>query len=349
MSLIYSALRAIEGEGAKPSARPRSRDEAVPGRRPAWWSGAALLAAAGIGTAFVLLGTPSPSPGSGQPERSPYAARAPVTPPATGSFEAMPLPVPQHATAASPPQPRDLTPPPATPPTRTAGASDASGAPRAPTEPAMPTAGLEARASEPSAQARALPDATTVPTPPAHGASASATPAIPQQDRVASHPGPYAPMSDAEEKAPALVVHRRGDPAPARNSPARQAATGPDPLRIQRHIAELEAAIATNDEAAGRAALAALEALLAPESLTLLRYQAWWAMVSGQDALAYQRYQSIADRLPGDENANLNLALLDWRAGRVDAARERIALLRLRNPQSGLIERHWRSMNQREM
>ncbi|MCK7593789.1 hypothetical protein [Pseudomarimonas salicorniae] len=326
MSLMYSALSAMEGEGTQPAPasadRPGTRFNGR-GQRLVMAAVLLLLLIAGLGVAWMLLrGEATPMAANGSVQAAPAQPVAAVQA-QPASAPAAALVVPSQRPGIEPPVAvaEDVPAPPA-------ALVDAG---QSPSEPGsvVDTGALSVGRAPVVAETGAEPDQQAV-------------------AGVAEAADEAAPAPATAEGELHFVVHPRGETAQPAPSPARLAASAPDPAAVQRWVSELESAIAVDDREAGRAALEALEGLLASESLTLQRYQAWWAMSGGQDTLAYQRYQRIAERLPGDQNANLNLALLDWRAGRLDSARERIGLLRLRHADSALVERHWRAMNEQE-
>lgn len=341
---MYSALSAMEGGGAQPASAGAPRSGTRPFSR---WLPLALAAAlltllgAGAGAAFMgLRGEASPArEDAGQLAATAAAMRAeqvPVDSAVALAASRPPIqaaPVPAESSTAASEVASDL---PVTEPSASRGGERVSEMVELAPDPAQRTAPV-------GAPTQAVDGAALAVDPPAAIVPSAAQP----EAAALSGPEPALPPAGAEREL-SLVVHPRGETSQPAPSPARLAASAPDPMRVQQLVSELESAIAVEDREAGRSALDALEALLAAESLTLQRYQAWWAMSGGQDVLAYQRYQRIAERLPGDQNANLNLALLDWRAGRRDSARERIGLLRLRHADSALIERHWRAMNERD-
>lgn len=104
------------------------------------------------------------------------------------------------------------------------------------------------------------------------------------------------------------------------------------------------AAMSSGNHAQARDALAAIKTRLSPQSVTLLRMQAWYAMDSGDDVAALDLYQRILERLPDDVNAGVNVALIDWRASRKQAARTRIDELHTLHPDMALVTRYWQVM-----
>lgn len=109
-----------------------------------------------------------------------------------------------------------------------------------------------------------------------------------------------------------------------------------------RQIAQLVAAIGTaihaGDLPAAQAQLAALEKQLPPRSLTLLRMQAWLAHEDGDTATALARYRQIVSRVPGDQTAVINLAILEAANGQPESARERLRRLRSLDPESRAVK-----------
>ena len=362
---MYSALSAMEAEGGAAAQGGRAQGSGTPARRLrasfvvlvvlvliaalaalAWYAlgerraaDAVPLAAVGSESLPTAVGA-APSPADGQSVASAAAAAAVATEPTVDTpAPALPsalepavvealvaaAPVPAEDVAMTPtqrvdnPQASKLESP------RVSAAVPASAAPLPPSAAPLPSVAAPAQtAPSDGVGAEQVPPASQPQTPLAQAAQESQTPQI------------------------SIQVHQRGEPSTLRQAPAREAASAADPLQVRQQVAALESAIASQNREAGQAAIRGLQSLLAAESITLQRYQAWWAMSQGDDAVAYQHYAGIADRLPGDQNAGLNLALLDWRAGRKDAARQRMGLLRLREPDSALIERQWRAMNERE-
>ncbi len=307
MSLIHDALR--EQDGPVPPVRPAPR--------ASWWAsrsaqarGGMLLATAGV-VGFLLAGTLLLSFGkrgeSGPPARAGASAASPARPPAdaaaTGpAITAVPSASPAMVHAPQPPFP---------------GAA-AADAPRTPETLAMP-----ALAPPPDRPDAGVADAAVDMEP---------TPAAPPPVRAPA-PSPADAVASSEGTAPAIriKVERRTDTAPA--------GTGMDNRAVEQAVGEVESAMAGGDLPAARQALARLGALLPPESLTLLRMQAWIAHAGNDTAQAESLYRRIAERVPEDVNAGVNIALLDARRGEADAARQRLTQLSGRYPRSPQVAR----------
>lgn len=67
--------------------------------------------------------------------------------------------------------------------------------------------------------------------------------------------------------------------------------------------------------------LTALKKYLPTEALGLIRAQAWFDLQAGRDMAAAAGYRSILDRIPGDEEAAINLATIQLRQQQPEEAR----------------------------
>jgi len=103
---------------------------------------------------------------------------------------------------------------------------------------------------------------------------------------------------------------------------------------VETTYALLNQALANNDVKVAREQLTLLEQTLPAESLTLLRARAWFQMRTQDVASARATYQFVLDRLPGDENAGLNLATIEAAAGHVETARQLLSKVLQENPDS---------------
>lgn len=177
-------------------------------------------------------------------------------------------------------------------------------------------------------------------------AAATATAAIPGHvpSPVAAAPSSAPPAAAA---APALKISLT-QTAGAKPSTVTAPADEPDPAQVRALMARLQAAVADGDATARDQALAELQATLPANSLTLLRAQAWAAHGSGDIAEAERYYRAILQRMPDDEHAGVNLALLDARRGDVDQARERLTRLAARNTRSPMVSRALNELETRQ-
>ncbi|MEN6585238.1 MAG: tetratricopeptide repeat protein [Sulfuricella sp.] len=104
-------------------------------------------------------------------------------------------------------------------------------------------------------------------------------------------------------------------------------------------MAAKQAIDAGNKEQA-EAMLGQLAAHLPPESVTILRLRAWQALRNNDQSRAMTLYGQIVERLPDDESASINLAVLNWKAGQQDEARRIVGMLAERRPDSETVRRY---------
>jgi len=279
-----------------------------PAPRASWWArqpaavrGPLLFAAAGV-AGFLLAGTLLLAFGRRGEAGPPVPVAAVDAADAVLPVTANIAAAPVIATAAAAP------PPPASAP---ATARAEAVAPQAADHPAAPAIAAQVQPALPDAGADAAPV-------PVHAAPA---------------PAPATAVATRDGAAPAIriKVERRAAAAPVD--------AGMDNRAVEQAVAEVERAMAGGDLATARQALAQLDSLLPPESLTLLRMQAWIAHAGNDTAQAETLYRRIAERVPEDVNAGVNIALLDARRGDADAARQRLARLSGRYPRSPQVAR----------
>lgn len=157
---------------------------------------------------------------------------------------------------------------------------------------------------------------------------------LPQEQTRSTTP---ATVSEAKSPAPAA------DGTPPRNqlAVAGGRAANPQPQegnvsseKIERLAGEIRGAIQAQQYDAAATLLAQLGQHLPVESITLLRLKAWHALRLGNAEDAVVLYQLIAERLPDDESAVINLSVAHWTLGRQEEARRTIAALAERRPDS---------------
>ncbi|QDW67460.1 tetratricopeptide repeat protein [Luteimonas granuli] len=313
MSLVYDALK-------------QQGDPALPGRpapRASWWArqsprrreGLLLAAGAVLAAPLAFLAASALS----RPESTPASTAIGSTPPASTGIEPAP---PAVAAAAAP--------------AVTGGA---------------PEAGATAPAYDHDAGAMAPP--ADVPTATAAGQQVAEAGEPTPQDTVPE----AAPDAPGSQLVPAAAPHAATGPAlPAQSAPsapsaapinikveqrasARAQGTGGNEVDVRHSVRAIEAAVAAGDFDAARQALASLESMLHADSLTLLRMRAWVAHGSEDMAAAEQLYRRIAERVPDDINAGVNIALLDARRGDVADARSRLRRLSNRHSRSPQVAR----------
>jgi|GEM_PF-4489839 Thioredoxin domain-containing protein len=105
-------------------------------------------------------------------------------------------------------------------------------------------------------------------------------------------------------------------------------------LVIMNLVHRCNEAIYNNNFAEAESQIKIMTQLLPDQSLTLLRMRAWYAVSSGDDSEARKLYRQMLDRTTNDENAGINLAILEARAGRVDEAKKILNNLANHHPDS---------------
>lgn len=323
MSLIHDALKSMDApQNTKPAMAQASK--AAGRARPAWLDAMlafAVVLGAGILGWFVW-----------QTQMKPKADPLPM------AAAPAPAPVPAPAAAGVTPAVTE-TAAPATAPAMPAPAGTAEAAPA--TAPATATAALPADAVAPTAGTLA-PAPAALPAPAvavgAAGVAVTPSPSV----APAAAPAPAVAMESARPK-PVVVVSQRSDapaaaaPTATRPGPARQArsasrlsaaaASAPAPAPVvddapvELRFARFVAAMKESRTADAERELAALKERLPAGSLGLLRAQAWFDLRAGRDAAAADGYRAILERMPGDEEAAINLASIQSRQHKPEEAR----------------------------
>lgn len=339
MSLVYDALRqpadAVHAPAATPVPAPRWAWLALR-QRPALYLLAGMLVAGPAG--YLLSGDAGPDGGSTVDNGSIAAAPAVVAKPAMTTASAAESPVlAQAMQAATMPPATSLDIVPASGTAPVASVAAAASVPSAPAGQSLPEA-MPASVQAVAATGMPMPapavDAASVP-----GLATTAAPAAdpqpqPQPAQAAATAAAPAPRSDVQV-APAqiqLSVQRRDD-ALARTT-GTTATDEADATAVRGAMSALHAAVGEGDRDATTAAITHLRTLLPAESLTLLRARAWAAHGSGDFAEAERLYSAILERVPDDEHAGVNLALLDARRGELADARARLDRMASRNARS---------------
>lgn len=190
-----------------------------------------------------------------------------------------------------------------------------------------PIAAAAAVAAAPSIAA-AAPAVVAAPPPPER----AALPAPVLVADAATVPDPLARRPTRPATEPQRSV--RAVPATPAPATATRATAAARPLAVlpvvaampveQRFNAFLQAMRAGDMTGAGEH-LAALRRDLPPGSVSLLRAEGWYALASGNADAAARIYQDLLDRLPGDEEASINLASIEARRQRGETARKILA------------------------
>lgn len=207
---------------------------------------------------------------------------------------------------------------------------------------------------EPDRQPAPMPAVPSVPVPPIQFAETPV--AVPAAVDLTVHTAPLRP----EITASAPTSERMAEPAKAvqpkpraqaRPKPPAQVVTETAPVadeinpeETDRLTQAVKRAIQAGQNEEATNLLKQLATRLPPESITLLRLNAWHRMQSGDAAQAMALYRQIGERIPGDESAGINLALLNWKAGRQEEARRVIGALAERHPESETVQRYSREL-----
>ena len=153
------------------------------------------------------------------------------------------------------------------------------------------------------------------------------------QSSVSSSAVSHMPMAEQSNPKSASPAHRQAPTVSPRSTAARQqarvgtpvapAASAPvvDDTPVELRFARFVAAMKDARTADAERELAGLKERLPAGSLGLLRAQAWFDLRAGREAAAAQGYRAILERLPGDEEAAVNLASIQLRQHQTEEAR----------------------------
>ncbi|MDR3221876.1 MAG: hypothetical protein LBU46_07735 [Candidatus Accumulibacter sp.] len=103
---------------------------------------------------------------------------------------------------------------------------------------------------------------------------------------------------------------------------------------VSRLAGEINDSIRDKEYERASAQIEAIGRLVPAESMTLLRVRAWYAHATGENSQAKQLYRLILRRIESDENAGINLAILEDSDGNHAAALKIITALSVRLPDS---------------
>ena len=290
MSLIHDALKSMDAPQDSKPAMARASKAAVRGR-PAWLDAMlafAVVLGAGILGWFVW-----------QTQMKPKA----LPPPMAAAPNPVPAPAPVAVTS-----PVTETAAPAAAPASTMAAAPA---------PAVPALAVVPTPAVAAAAPAAAPVQSPTPAP-----AVAVEPAAPKTVLAAGPRG--------ETVAPAAAaVNRSGTTRQARGvnrsttaaAPAVAPAPAVDDAPVELRFARFVAAMKESRTADAERELAALKERLPAGSLGLVRAQAWFDLRAGRDAAAADGYRTILERLPGDEEAAINLASIQSRQQKTEEAR----------------------------
>lgn len=300
MSLIHDALKSMDSEAPQPP-RPSSSARApaaAPRRgRPAWLDG--LLAFCVV----VGAGVVGWQVWQGRLLQSEH-------PPVQGAVAGANTPV-QPAQVSVPGSGAEVA--------KEPDAGPAAAAARVPASPVAPAPDV-APASEPTVAVAtaAQPQVPSVAPVPANTAVAThGSSAVRPRAASASHP-----VRTARRAAPAAVA------------PTSTVVPKVDDTPVQVRFTRFVAAMRAGQTADAERELTALKAVLPSDALGLLRAQAWFDLRGGRPEAAAKGYRQILERLPGDEEAAVNLASIQVGQSDQEGARATLDTAARLNPDS---------------
>ena len=292
MSLIHDALKSMDAPQDSKPAMARASKAAVRGR-PAWLDAMlafAVVLGAGILGWFVwqtqMKPKALPPPMAAAPNPVPAPAPAPVAVTSPVAETAAPAAAPASTMAAAP-------------------------APAVPALAAVPTPAVAAAAPA------AAPVQSPTPAP-----AVAVEPAAPKTVMAA---GPrvetVAPAAAAVNRSSTTRQARGVTRSTTAAAPAVAPAPVVDDAPVELRFARFVSAMKESRTADAERELAALKERLPAGSLGLVRAQAWSDLRAGRDASAADGYRTILERLPGDEEAAINLASIQSRQQKTEEAR----------------------------
>ena len=292
MSLIHDALKSMDApQDSKPAMARASK--ATVRARPAWLDAMlafAVVLGAGILGWFVwqtqMKPKALPPPMAAAPNPVPAPAPAPVAVTSPVAETAAPAAAPASTMAAAP-------------------------SPAVPALAAVPTPAVAAAAPA------AAPVQSPTPAP-----AVAVEPAAPKTVMAA---GPrvetVAPAAAAVNRSSTTRQARGVTRSTTAAAPAVAPAPAVDDAPVELRFARFVAAMKESRTADAERELAALKERLPAGSLGLVRAQAWFDLRAGRDAAAADGYRTILERLPGDEEAAINLASIQSRQQKTEEAR----------------------------
>lgn len=292
MSLIHDALKSMDAPQDSKPAMARASKAAMRGR-PAWLDAMlafAVVLGAGILGWFVwqtqMKPKALPPPMAAAPNPVPAPAPAPVAVTSPVAETAAPAAAPASTMAAAP-------------------------APAVPALAAVPTPAVAAAAPA------AAPVQSPTPAP-----AVAVEPAAPKAVLAAGPRGEtVAPAAAAVNRSSTTRQARGVTRSTTAAAPAVAPAPAVDDAPVELRFARFVAAMKESRTADAERELAALKERLPAGSLGLVRAQAWFDLRAGRDAAAADGYRTILERLPGDEEAAINLASIQSRQQKTEEAR----------------------------
>lgn len=141
----------------------------------------------------------------------------------------------------------------------------------------------------------------------------------------------------AATEVPVRAAVRTAAPVPKTDAvpvPPRHAEVTGDPVSAEHRFALFLEAMRVKDMTAAESQLVGLRRLLTRSSISLVRAEAWFAYARGDAATARREYQEVIDRMPGDEEASINLASMEAAQQQTETARQILSDALRANPES---------------
>ena len=123
----------------------------------------------------------------------------------------------------------------------------------------------------------------------------------------------------------------------AKAKPLAVAEPAPAELSVDKSLALFLQATNNNDLPGALVQLKIVQQQTLPGNVSRVRAEAWYALRKGDTAAAKRSYADILDRFPDDEEASINLASLEAREGRGEAARQLLANALRSHPDSEVL------------
>jgi Tetratricopeptide repeat len=137
-----------------------------------------------------------------------------------------------------------------------------------------------------------------------------------------------------ERTAPVDKQLATANASAAKARPIAIAEPAPAEMSVDKSLALFLKATSSNDMIGALEQLKAVQQQTPPGNVSRVRAEAWYALRTGDIAGAKRGYADILDRLPDDEEASINLASLEAREGRGEAARQLLAAALRSHPDS---------------
>lgn len=295
MSLIHDALKSMDAPQQDPKLVLARAPVTAARRRPAWLDAVlAFVIVVGAGVVGWLTWQSQVKP------------RADLTPTATAPVSAL---LPPVVSPVTPMPATDVSAPAAVPvalePAATVAATQALAGPMASSTPIATPINVALQA--PAVVAPSAPVATAMPR--------VSTPAVAMEPAAVP-----APVAQATPRPVPQRQARSSRPAAAAEA-APVAAPVVDDTPVELLFARYVTAMKEGRGADAERALGTLKERLPAGSIGLLRAQAWYDLRAGRDAAAADGYRAISERMPGDEEAAINLASIQARQQKPEEAR----------------------------